>query len=484
MSRRRARPPMVPPAPRRPAQPSPAALLLDGEKLHRQGLLAHATRLYRTVLERVEPKSRVWYRALFLSGLVAYQKRIYHEAELLLGVVAEDPTEWKDANLHYNRAMVYAVQGKVPEAIDSYRTCLALDPNHAAAEVHLGNLYRDQGELELASLCYDRVRARAGGDPHADYNLAFVLLQRGDLGEGFRLYDRRWACDGHVSEYGRRDITAPRWHVTDPDHRVLVYCDQGFGDAVQFSRYLPWLVGHTREVILELQPGLMDLFAPMAADLGVQLVRRGDPLPAHDRAISILSLATEHGTTLETIPTVWTPNLPAGPTLLPTVAPGHQRLGLVWAGSTAHHNDRRRSADLGALLPHLAQVPNTTWVSLQLEHRGAELLHQLPQHLPALAAAGSRVVDASGLLRDFATTARLLRDECDGLVTVDTSVAHVAGMMGVPTYLMLPAVGEWRWLEGRDDSPWYPSVRLVRQPTDGDWSAVGAALRSLLTPAR
>jgi hypothetical protein len=481
MSRRRSsRPPAFTPRPTPPRE-RPGDVLVDGEVLHRQGRLGLAIKCYRRVLETAPEKGRVWYRALFMAALVAYQQRIYAEAELLLEKVAEDPTEWRNPNLHYNRGMVFAVQGKVEQAIEAYRTCLALDPRNASAEVHLGNLYRDLGDLETAELCYERVRSRGADDPHADYNLAFVALARGDLGEGFKLYDRRWATDGHVSEYGRRDLTAPRWHVTDPAHRVLVFCDQGFGDAIQFSRYLPWLARQAREVILEVQPGVVRLFQPLEAQLGIRVVRRGDPLPAHDRVVSILSLATEHGTTLDTIPPVLTPNLPQDRPVVGRKGPA-KRLGLVWAGSAHHHNDRKRSADLGALLPWLAQVPGVEWVSLQLEHRGAELLHLLPRHLPQLEAVGSRVVDASGLLKDFATTARILRDECDGLVCVDTSVAHLAGMFQVPTWLMLPHVPEWRWLEGRADSPWYPSLRLVRQTADGDWASVGQKLLTLLSP--
>jgi hypothetical protein len=487
MSRRhRTTRPMIPAGPAKLSQADQQhalgiALLRDGELLHRQRDVIRAAHLYRKALDYVRPKSRAFYRAMFMSGLAAYQLRFYAEAAFLLDQVALDPIEWKNPDLHYNRGMVASSMGQTEDAITHYQRCLALNPTYGAAEMHLGNLFRDQGDGETAELCYQRVLARNDDDPHAQYNLAFVLLQRGDLAQGFKLYDARWRCDGHVAEYGRPDLTAPRWRVAEGgQHRVLVFADQGLGDAIQFVRYLPWLLEHTAGVILEVHGALADCFAPYANDPRVTLIPRGAPPPPHDRVISLLSLATEHETTLDRIPPVLTPAVPRGPALLSPDLPG-LRVGLVWAGSAAHHNDRLRSAALRDLLPTLATVPGVTWVSVQLEARGAELVHALPEVLPALVASGSQVVDASGKLRTFGDTARLFRDELDALVTVDTSVAHLAGTLGLPTWLMLPEPGEWRWLEGRSDTPWYPSVRLVRQQSRGDWQSVAAQIAQDLT---
>jgi hypothetical protein len=254
---------------------------------------------------------------------------------------------------------------------------------------------------------------------------------------------------------------------------ILLHAEQGFGDTLQFVRYAPLFAGRGVSVILEVQPELARLLAPLPGVAAV--IARGKPLPRFDFHCPLLSLPLAFATELATIPAH-----------IPYIAPADQDvalwrerlprrrplIGLVWSGERTHDNDRNRSLCLETLLP-LLRTLDVSFVSLQHEVRDADR---------ALLQEQSAVVHIGDRLRDFADTAAAV-SLLDAVISVDTAVAHLAGAMGKPLLLLLPFGADFRWLRERNDSPWYPTARLFRQPAFGDWASVIEALRRELTCA-
>lgn len=466
--------PMIPPP--RTASAVPALQLrqffeiaLAAEELQRAGQLPAALRGYRVVMEAVGKRHALGVRCMFLTALCAWQMRIYHEAVLLMEEVRR--CDWNNADVHYNLGLFYHGTGRPADAADCYRVALALKPGYAAAENNLGNALRELGDVETAQLCYDRLIERNPTDPEARYNLAHVMLLRGHLEKGFRLYDARWQCAAWIAEYGRRDIATPALTATTPVREgahVFVYQEQGIGDCLQFLRYVPKLLALPIRVTLEvpLELGAWAKRALAGIDR-LTVTQRGDPVPAHDFNVSLLSVPTLFPIHDEAdIPPVW-PLAVSKPSGLYT-RPGDDRevIGFAWAGNPRHHNDRHRSAPLRDLA-RLFTRPNTRFVSLQVGRRGVDLFAELPT---LAIGPGSEIVECSHAMTDLEATAAIIR-QCAAVVTVDTSIAHVAGTLGVRTLILTSWLSEWRWQLERTDSPWYPSVELVRQPTLGDWPA-------------
>jgi hypothetical protein len=246
---------------------------------------------------------------------------------------------------------------------------------------------------------------------------------------------------------------------------VLIRAEQGFGDAIQFIRYAPLIEKNGGHIIVQCQPALSRLLSKVA---GVdEIIGPDEPLPAHDLQLPILSFPLVFNTTMETIPHR-VPYLHAsgGGLRLPE-SPGIKRIGLAWAGNPNHANDRRRSID-PQLLSILGKIPNVEFHRLQL-----------PASLPA--PPGLHLIDHTNESADFQDTADLIA-QMDLVISVDTAVAHLAGAMGKPTWILLPFAAEWRWLEQRSDSPWYPTARLFRQTKPGDWAGVLSKVREAISP--
>lgn len=448
-------------------------LLAAAEGLHRSGNLPAALGGYKLLMQKLGPQDPVGRRATFMTAHCCFQMRIVDEAILLMEIVRDvDPN---DANVHYNLGMFYGAAHRPQDAVDSYRFALALKPDFAAAENNLGNTLRELGDLEASQLCYDRLIESDPQDAHARYNLSHVLLLRGNLARGFQLYEDRWKVDGWIAEYGRPEITTPRLAPDDGPCRVFVYQEQGIGDTLQFLRYLPKLqaLGHT--VSFETPRELGPWFKRATLD-GIVVSQKGEAIPAHDRSIPLLSLAAFFGTAHERdIPPILEPRVSRETPLW--TAPGDDRevIGFAWAGSSGHHNDHHRSTSLDQIA-ELFTRPNTRFVSLQIGTRGVDLLSALPR---LQLGEGSEIVECSAGLTDFEATAALVRS-CTAVVCVDTSIAHLAGTLGVRTLLLTSWLSEWRWQLERTDSPWYPSVRVVRQPTLGDWPATAREALQLL----
>jgi tetratricopeptide (TPR) repeat protein len=334
--------------------------------------------------------------------------------------------------------------------------------------LNLGYVLGEQGRSQEALRCYESILAAFPACAEARYNRAAHLLRAGDFRAGFTDYEARFVAMKSVDQ---RVYSQPRWNGSLLQGRsILVYCEQGFGDALQFSRYVPLLAEQGARVILEVQRPLVSLLASIK---GVErVVAKSDTPPSTDFHIPLLSLPYIFGTTLETVPasvpyitppetfvTAWRKQTGAEAGIL--------RVGLAWAGKERPYPNR--SCPPEYLAPLLA-VNGTRFYSLQIGER---------DRLPLPPELAVQVIDLTGGIENFADTAALIAN-LDLVITIDTAVAHLAGALGKPVWVLLPAVADWRWLDGRDDSPWYPGMRLFRQSRPNDWAnVVGQAARAL-----
>ncbi|OYQ43564.1 hypothetical protein CHU94_00005, partial [Rhodoferax sp. TH121] len=297
------------------------------------------------------------------------------------------------------------------------------------------------------------------------YNRGLARLLAGDLAGGFADYERRFDVPDFPSK--RLKSTKPLWNGQPlPTQTLLVHAEQGLGDTLQFLRYIDLLASQCLRVLLLIQESLTPL---VVLPPNVELVHEGARTPAYDFLCPLLSVPHLMGLSQDVPPTL--PYLHLEPersaSWAPRFAAPGLRVGLVWAGNPAHKNDANRSMALSALAPVLA-LEGATFYSFQVGSRSADLA-QLPPELQA------KVVDLSADLHDFGDTAAALQ-HLDVLVCVDTSICHVAGALGLPVWLLIPWMPDWRWLLEREDSPWYPSVRILRQPRYRDWGSVLATL--------
>lgn len=369
------------------------------------------------------------------------------------------------AEAYNNRGNLAFGLNRMDEALADYEHALALKPDNADTLTNRGNALRHLGRTGDAVDSFDRAIALKPDLAEAHWNRALTCLETGDFLRGWQGYEWRWHRGGEMQS---RNFAQPQWRGEDLRGKtILLHAEQGFGDTLQFIRYLPMVVAKGARVVLEI-PGdlrpLMDETAGVAA-----IVRCGETLPPFDLHCPLMSLPLAFGTTLETIPAP-VPYLGAPPERLArwrarldsTCPP---RVGLVWSGKPDHRNDHNRSITLTQLAPVLAR-PGIQFISLQKEYRESDRM-ELNGH-DALLRFGEE-------LADFGDTAALI-GALDLVIAVDTAVAHLAGAMGRPLWLLLPAVGDWRWLKERTDSPWYPTARLFRQPRIGDWASVIARL--------
>jgi hypothetical protein len=373
----------------------------------------------------------------------------------------------EEPEFHNNLGLALAAADRTDEAIAQHRDALDRKPDLTSAWNNLGLALQAANRVPEAIAAFRQALALAPDFAQAHWNVALALLLTGQYEEGWREYEWRHRAQtfGAVSA-----STAPRWNGEALQGRtLLLWAEQGLGDALQFVRFAAPLADRGARVIVRAPESLCELLASAPGVDGV--VREGDPLPAHDLQLPLLSVAGVLGIAANTIPSA-VPYLCAtaadiaalAPALI--VPPGTLRVGLSWAGNAKHVNDRRRSCPLSALAP-LLDLPGVAWYSLQ-KGDGEDQIPQVP------AAACIRLLDARN---DFARKAALIHG-LDLVVSVDTSNAHLAGALGKPVFILLPAAPDWRWGLDRADCPWYPTARLFRQRAAGDWAGVVSDVRA------
>ncbi|MGE3623066.1 MAG: tetratricopeptide repeat protein [Bdellovibrionales bacterium] len=369
--------------------------------------------------------------------------------------------------------------GRHEEALEAYKNALALKPDRADIWDNLGQTYQSLNRLDEAEAIFRKTVEVAGqaipdedvrevaeeeyGNRH--WHLALIELLRGKYKQGFARYRARFK---DIGELKRPRFPQPVWRGENLAGKTILICDeQGYGDTLMFCRYLPMLKQLGAGVVFSVHPVLEALFAGWpGAD---RVIVHGQPPGAIDFHASTFDLPHRFGTVMETIPS-GTPYLPlpevdAAARLEPAAG---RKIAVVWGGSPLHKNDRNRSIPL-ELFSALFDAPDTQFYSLNrdLKPGDAELLPRLP------------VIDLAPRLRNFADAARFMR-QCDRVITCDTATAHLAGGLGLPVWVLLPFAPDWRWLVGRDDSPWYPNMRLFRQGKAGEWRDVISRVKQML----
>jgi len=398
-------------------------------------------------------------------------------AHLSLGALAYEAGDYPAAAANYQSAVAFAPgsaeahanlanalfqQGLTEDAVEPYRRALALRPEDVSAHANLGLALSDLGHLDQAIEHCRRAVALKPDFSSAHNNLSLALLLKGDFAAGLAHHEWRWKVEG--LRMGGRRFERPPWHGEPLEGaRILLHAEQGAGDTLQFLRYAPLVARMGGTVLLEVQPELKRLAASVPG--ASEVVAQGETLPHFQQHCPLLSLMLACGTDLGSIPgdvpylsppkalvQQWRARLGQG---------RHKRVGLVWAGRPEHRRDRDRSLPLSALAA-LAAVEGVRFFSLQKGPRAA----QVGSVTESLA-----LEDIASALGDFADTAAAMA-ALDLIITVDTSVAHVAGATARPVWVLLPRIPDWRWLLDRDDSPWYPTARLFRQAKPGEWNPV------------
>lgn len=432
-------------------------LAIQGEQLHVKGEIDQAIDLYKRALKL----ERNHMGAIYGLGLACWQiGDVTQAAKLLKLVCAQNPTH---AEAHYNLGSMLQNAGDHVGAAAALFRALELRPEFPDAWGNMGSALRDLGDADGALKCYEKAIAIAKPETlvsaEARYNRCYPLLSMGDLVGGFDAYEARFEAPIFRGTFTMQH-KQPLWDGRQlAGERLLVHAEQGFGDTIMFARYLPMLEHRgAGPITVEVQPPLHRLMQANFPTCAV--IAQGDPVPDVDVQVPLMSLAHRFGTDEQGIPL---PIPYVRPPATPTLPDGEGlRVGFCWRGNAQHRNDRNRSTELRHWRP-LATIRGSTWYSLQLEEDCLAFeCHVL-----------------RGEIRDFADTAALIA-QLHVVVTVDTAIAHLAGAMGRACFLLLPAVPDWRWQLKRPDSPWYPSLRLFRQPHAGDWKTPFEEVRRTL----
>ncbi len=446
---------------RKPDAPAPAdadALFAQGTGAAAKRDLRRAIELYDRVIELEPAHAEAFYkRANALKDLGRFEEAIasYDQA------IERKP---EHAHAYCNRGFVQHTLGRMAESLASYDQAIALDPQDAFSHYNRALLLQDLARWDEAVAGYDQAIAANPSFADAQYNRSLALLYTGRFETGWRAFEWRWKNAQRLKIGEARKFEQPLWlgEGSIEGLRLLIHSEQGLGDTIQFCRYASVGAALGARVILEAQPALLELLESL--DGVCELVAKGDVPPPFDCHCPLMSLPLAFRTSLETIP--------APPKYLHSdprkVAEWQSRLGektrprvgLVWSGNPNNFIDQRRSIRLADWIPHLP--PQFQYFQLQTEVREADLA----------------ALDSSDLIfsfdddrLDFASTAALC-DCMDIVISVDTSLAHLSGALGRPTWTLLPFNPDWRWMRDRADTPWYPGMKLYRQPAPGPWDEV------------
>jgi tetratricopeptide (TPR) repeat protein len=406
--------------------------------------------------------------ALNNLGVALQSVGMPREAAASLRIAIRNNPDYAEA--HNNLGNSLKDQGDLDGAVASYRRAIAINLKYFDAYNNLGNALRAQGHLAESMCCYETALELQPGNPQMHLNRALVWLQMGDFARGWPEYEWRLKCN----EYAIPAVPHPRWDGSCLlGRKILLYADHGLGDTLQFIRYAPLVEERGGCVILKCQKAIAGLLASCP---GVeQVVVEDSPLPEFAVYSPLMSLPMIFGTTLESVPdrvpylapaaervSRWRDEL--GP-------PGAFKIGISWQGNPRHRRDRERSFRLAKLEP-IAKISGVELVGLQGIF-GLEQLSEVENRFV--------VRNLGERLTDFMDIAAVMRS-LDLVIAPDTALAHLAGAVGVPVWVALSRAPDWRWLDERTDSPWYPSMRLFRQKRWGDWDLVFERMAAELSP--
>ena len=399
-------------------------------------------------------------KSLHQIGLMAFERKNYERAVDLIGkAIALNPD---NAAFHSDRGLALQRLKRLNEALESYDKAITINPDIPIIHLNRGNALKELRQLVAAVESYDHAIALMPDYATAHWNKSLEQLTLGDFDKGWKSYEWRWKEDSFPSP--RRNFPHPLWLGKESLHgrTILLHSEQGLGDTIQFCRYIPLVADVGGRVVVEVEQPLIGLLQQLGGAL--QFVAKRSHLPEFDVQTPLLSLPLAFKTKLDAIPgrqkylvadprnvEAWKQKL--GPKRMP-------RIGLVWSGRPEHQNDHLRSMKLSELIQYLPSA--LEYITLQKELRPSD--REMFELYNNIACYGEE-------LKDFTDTAALC-ELMDVVISVDTSVAHLSGALGRPTWVMLPFIPDWRWLLNREDSPWYQSVKLYRQATEYDWSSV------------
>lgn len=366
-----------------------------------------------------------------------------------------------------NRGVALNNLGQTESALHNYEIAISIKPNYQECHSNKGVVLQDLKKTNQAIRSLNNAIQIDFIDAESHFNLGLSLLRSGDMENGLIEYEWRWMSPSSSCFKTKREFSKPLWlgQYSLTDKTILIHAEQGLGDSIQFVRYLELVTELGAKVIFEVQAPLVELFKQMKGN--IELVVKGNNLPDFDFHCPLMSLPLAFNTCLQTIPfkesyinsdflkrQFWSQRL---------LKSNNPKVGLVWSGNVAHSNDRQRSLELSKLCSYLPD--GFDYVSLQKEVRESDYEYLC----------NSNIQHFEEEIEDFTDTAALC-SLMDLVICVDTSVAHLSAALGRPTWILLPFVPDWRWLLDREDSPWYPTVKLIRQQSKGEWAG---ALRSM-----
>jgi Flp pilus assembly protein TadD len=450
--------------------PTTDEVLAQTWQIHQQGNAAHAEQVYRSVLEREPKHVNAWcYYGIALHDLKKYQQSViaYEQA------ISLQPN-FPVALNNMGNSLRYL--GRVEDADRAFQRAIDLSPDYFNAFRNRGTLHAWTGRIDLAFKYYHQAMLLNPTDAELHRNLGVIHLLQGNFEEGWREYDYRWQCNEAI----RHNYSKPKWTGQPLEgKKILLYCEQGLGDTIHFIRFAKSLQDLGATTIVHIQPALLAL---LQGCKGIhQLVPNSLPLDqTFDYHCSLLDVAKvlkiDDTNTPQEVPYIQVPNRLIdywGSVFAKSLPPSNRRIGIVWQGNPDHQADMFRSVPLSALTP-LADIEGVQLISLQQGH-GTEQLKTWAGSKP-IACLPNDIDKSSGAFMDTAAIIHHL----DYVVTSDTSMAHLAGALGMPTCVMLGFTPDWRWLQHRIDSPWYPTLSLFRQQKIGDWLSVTHEIKKYL----
>ena len=429
----------------------------------RRGGILEKLKRYEQALESVG-------KALALKPREAKLHFTYGRILVMLRRYAEALTNYNNAlaiqpnffDAFVKRAQTLLQLQRPEEALQSFESALAIRSDRIDAIVGRGFALSKINRWREGMACYDQAILLEPRCVEAHGNLALSFLTLGDLAAGWERWEWRWKHANRRKQL--RKFPQPRWLGQEPvaGKTVFIYHEQGFGDTIQFVRYIPLLAAEGARVILQVQTPLLSLLGKIAG--AEKVIGQKEPLPSFDLHCPLLSLPLAFSTTLQTIPST-TPYLFPSPERIRAWSerigsPRAPRVGIAWSGNPQHPNDRNRSITLQELLPLSATGVELVSVQKDVNESDRETLRRNPQ-----------IRDLSADIKDFADTAAVV-SILDLVISVDTAPAHLAGALAKPVWVLLMYCPDWRWMLDREDSPWYPTARLFRQSKTADWASL------------